>query len=181
MKWVLIGVGALVLLVGVVVAVGYALPKAHVASVTAAYKQAPEAVWAVVSDFASWPSWNARIKSMSRLPDRDGHPLWSMSDGDMEMPSEVMEMTAPAGGNPGRIVTRIPPDAGLAFSGTWTWEIAPAPGGGTAVTVTESGEVYNPVFRFMARFVMGYAGTATGYLKALGTKLGENVTPAAKT
>jgi hypothetical protein len=41
------------------------------------------------------------------------------------------------------------------------------------VTITESGEIYNPVFRFMARFVFGYDSTMAGYLGALSRKFGQ--------
>jgi hypothetical protein len=45
--------------------------------------------------------------------------------------------------------------------------------GFTAVRITENGEVGNPVFRFMARFVFGYTATIDTYLIALGQKFGE--------
>ena len=67
-------------------------------------------------------------------------------------------------------------DPTLPFGGTWTYEIAPADSG-SVVTITESGEVKSPIFRFMARFVFGYTSTMDGYLEALGKKYGETVTP----
>ncbi len=42
------------------------------------------------------------------------------------------------------------------------------------VTITENGEIYNPFFRFMARFVFGYTVTMETYLKALGKKFSED-------
>ena len=58
----------------------------------------------------------------------------------------------------------------------WTYELTPADSG-TLLTITESGEVYNPIFRFISRFVIGHTGTMEGVLRALGTKHGETVTP----
>ena len=49
--------------------------------------------------------------------------------------------------------------------------------GATTLTITEEGEIYNPVFRFMSRFIFGYHGTQHAFLKALGTKFGEEVRP----
>ena len=46
----------------------------------------------------------------------------------------------------------------------WTYEIAPAPNG-TTLTITEDGEVYNPIFRFMSRFVFGHEATMASYLE----------------
>jgi hypothetical protein len=48
---------------------------------------------------------------------------------------------------------------------------------GSRVRITERGEVRNVIFRFMARFVFGYTATMETYLKDLGGKLGETVTP----
>ena len=61
-------------------------------------------------------------------------------------------------------------DPKLPFGGTWTYEIAPTAGGST-LTITENGEVYNPIFSFMARFVFGYDGTMKTYLANLEKKL----------
>jgi hypothetical protein len=34
---------------------------------------------------------------------------------------------------------------------------------GTELTITENGEVYNPLFRFVSRFIMGHAATIEKY------------------
>ncbi len=39
--------------------------------------------------------------------------------------------------------------------------------------ITEDGEVYNVIFRFMARFFFGYTATIEGYLRDLGHRFGE--------
>src|SRR5438093_213928 len=53
-----------------------------------------------------------------------------------------------------------------AFGGTRTFEIGPA-GRGSTLTITERGEVYNPIFRFVSRFVMGHHRTTDAYLSRL--------------
>jgi hypothetical protein len=60
------------------------------------------------------------------------------------------------------------------FGGTWTYQIQPA-ADGAILRITENGEVYNPIFRFVSRFIMGYTGTIDTTLKALGTKFNEQV------
>jgi hypothetical protein len=57
-------------------------------------------------------------------------------------------------------------DTDLPFGGTWTYELKPE-GAGTRVTITERGEVYNPIFRFMSRFVLSQTATMEKYLAAL--------------
>jgi hypothetical protein len=77
---------------------------------------------------------------------------------------------------PRRLGTRIT-DESLPFGGTWEYVVTPE-GAGSRVQITEHGEVYNPAFRFVSRFVMGHTATASAYLKALGARFGANVEPA---
>jgi hypothetical protein len=60
------------------------------------------------------------------------------------------------------------------YSATWTYLLR-ADGGHTVVRIREDGEVYNPVFRFVSRFVIGQTRTMDAYLRALGKATGENV------
>ena len=70
---------------------------------------------------------------------------------------------------PSLLVSRV--DASeKAFGGTWTYRIAPAPNG-SELTITEDGEVYNVIFRFMSRFVIGHYATLDAYIKNLQTRL----------
>ena len=56
------------------------------------------------------------------------------------------------------------------FGGTWTYELEPD-GSGTRLTITEEGEVYSPIFRFLMRFVLGQTRTIDAYLEALRRRL----------
>lgn len=66
---------------------------------------------------------------------------------------------------PSLLVTRIAGE-NLPFGGTWTYRIAAA-GGGSELTITEDGEVYNPIFRFMSRFVFGHYASLDAFLATL--------------
>jgi hypothetical protein len=41
--------------------------------------------------------------------------------------------------------------------------------------ITEDGEVYNPLFRFMARFIFGYEATIGSYMSALEKRFARGV------
>lgn len=169
LKWLLWIAGGLAGLIVFVAAVGFALPEQHTASRTVRLKQPPEAVWEVITDFAGQAEWREEVQSVERLPDRDGREVWrEVNSWGQPLTMETVELAPPQ-----RLVRRIADDK-LPFGGTWTWEIAPLEGGCT-VTITEDGEIYNPFFRFMARFVLGYRGTMDAYLTALGKKFGEEV------
>jgi hypothetical protein len=76
-----------------------------------------------------------------------------------------------------RLVTRIA-DKSLPFGGKWTYTLAQT-GNSTVLRITEDGEVYNPVFRFISRFVLGHATTIDRYLRDVAARLGDkDATPA---
>jgi hypothetical protein len=54
----------------------------------------------------------------------------------------------------------------LPFGGPWTYELRPE-GSATHLTITEHGEVFDPFFRFMSRFVLGHAATMERILTLL--------------
>lgn len=170
MKWILIAVGVIAGLVILVTIIGALLPRSHVASRSARFNQPPETIWEAITDIERFTSWRSDLKQVERLPDRNGHTVWRETSRQGTMTIEVVESTAPS-----RLVGRIA-DPDLPFGGSWTYEIAPVDGG-SKLTITENGEVYNPIFRFMARVVFGHHATIEQYLKALGTKFGEEVTP----
>jgi hypothetical protein len=73
--------------------------------------------------------------------------------------TEVVEQDAPR-----LLVTKIVGES--AYGGTWTFEIAPDGHEASTVTITERGEVYNPLFRLVSR-VIGPTRTIDGYLAKL--------------
>lgn len=164
LKW----LGLVVLVLGgIVVAmalVGASLPVAHTATRSASFNVPPQQVWDIVSGA---PTWRPDVTHYEELPARDGHRVWiEYGKADSKMTYEVIESDPPH-----KLVTRIA-DANLPFGGTWTYEIAPTADGGSTLTITENGEVYNPIFRFMSRYVMGYTTTIDRYLRDLRKKIG---------
>ncbi len=148
MKWVLIVVAVLILFVALVAIAGMMLPKAHAASLTGP------------------PDWRSGIRGFENLPPRNGHRSWAETDkhGHTIAYESIEEIPHQ------RLVTRIATE-NLPFGGTWTQEIKPL-ADGCELTITEAGEIYNPIFRFMARFVFGYSGSIEKYLKGLHNKFG---------
>jgi len=166
MKWILLGVAVIVVVVAIITIVGAMLPKKHIASRKARFRQPPALIWEVIS---GPPTWRPDIRSFEELPDRDGHKVWVEVDKHgQSITFERVEARPPVS-----MVTRIA-DPKLPFGGSWTHEIS-AVDGGSEVVITESGEVYNPIFRFISRFVIGHSASIEKYLTALGNKLGEAV------
>jgi uncharacterized protein YndB with AHSA1/START domain len=170
MIWVVYVIGSLVVFAILLAAAGSLLPKEHSATRRATYRRPAADVWDAITDIEKFPTWRKDLSSVERLPDRDGRPVWREKGKHGTMTLEQIEARPPS-----RLVGRIA-DKNLPFGGTWTYELNEA-AGSTMLAITEDGEVYNPVFRFLARFVFGYASTMEKYLKDLGSKFGEEVTP----
>lgn len=166
MKWLLwLGAG-LVLVAALVAMIGAMLPVRHRAARKARYKASPQAIYAAIS---GPPDWRSDVKAFGSLPDQNGRKCWWEEDGHKQkITYELLEDRPPA-----RRVTRIA-DKSLPFGGTWTFEISPA-AGGAELRIQEDGEIYNVIFRFVARYFMGYTSTIDGYLRDLGRKFGEQI------
>lgn len=135
--------------------VGSLLPVRHRATVSTTLQSDAESVWRRIERVEAWPTW--REVSVEVLADETvrvvekGRPLLYR----IERPGERT------------LVTRIA-TSGLPFGGRWTWSVSPAGDGSSAtVTIVEDGEIYNPIFRFVSRFVLGYEATMRGVLNRL--------------
>ena len=141
MKWILWTVLSLVAIVGVIALIGYFLPVGHEASRSAEFNKPPDDVFALMADPGNYKEW------------------WAGAD----VKSEVVERVPPT-----RVVTRVVGET--QFGGTWTIDIAPTPAG-SRMTITERGEVYNPIFRTLSKFVFGQTSTMESCLAAAQKKL----------
>jgi hypothetical protein len=160
MRWIIWIVAAIAIVGALVVIIGYSLPKAHSATRAAKVALSPDAVYALLIDVDKYPSWRPGVKALTRQPDRDGRPAWTEDVSGMKIPLRFEKMERPA-----LLVSRIA-DPSLPFGGTWTYRIAPV-ADGSEVTITEDGEVYNPFFRFMSRFVFGHTATLDEFVRNL--------------
>ena len=153
--------GLAVVVLGVA-AVGFMLPQDHVASREAVLTAPAAAVFETISDVGRYPEWRKDLSSVEVLA---SNPLkWREHAGGDAITFEVVESKPQE-----RLQVRIA-DAELPFGGTWTYELR-VEGSTTRLRITERGEVYNPVFRFMSRFVFGHTATLDAYLSDLEARL----------
>lgn len=157
---VVLAIGAL----AVIGMIGRSLPVAHLASRGQRFDAPRDSVWAVIADMAAYASWRRDISEVEMLPSVDGRPAWRERSGGDRVEYEVEEIVAPE-----RLVTRIT-TKGLPYGGRWRWELTPD-AGGTRVTITEEGEVYNPIFRFLMKYVIGETATIEKVLRDLERRL----------
>lgn len=157
-----VGAGAVLLAIVLVVA-GYLLPVGHVASSEATFDRPPSEVFAAIADVKDYASWRAdlsRVEVLSAGPKM----RWIESGSSGDITFEIEQASPPS-----LLRARIA-DPSLPFGGSWTYEVTPS-GSGTRVRITERGEVYNPLFRVLSRFVFGHTATMEQFLRNLGQKL----------
>lgn len=157
---VLAGLAALVALIG------SRLPVRHHGTRKARFRASPEALYAVL---AGPPDWRTGVKAFGVLPEEGGRKRWWEGDDHGHKVAYELVQDAP----PRRMAVRLA-DPGLPFSGTWTFDIAPVEGG-SELRVSEDGEIHSSIYRFLARFVVGYTASIETYLRDLGVKFGESV------
>ncbi|HEX6627405.1 MAG TPA: SRPBCC family protein [Gemmatimonadaceae bacterium] len=166
MRYVLIAVGVLAALILAIVLVGMVLPTKHRAGREATYNRPAAEVFRVINTPADFPNWRTGVNKIDVLPAKDGKPTYREFGKDGTILFEVEQITPDS-----TLVTRIA-DKSLPFGGAWTYTLTPK-ADSTTLRIVEDGEVYNPVFRFVSRFVIGHTSTIDRFMRDLGKRLGQ--------
>jgi len=167
-KWGGFAILGLILLLGIVVLVGFALPQNHVASRSVTINRPIAEVWTTITRVEDFPAWRPSVRKVDVLA---RNPLrWREEGSDDPLTLEAIEVREPT-----LFVTRIA-DENLPFGGRWVYELKAGSAGQqgsqtTDITITEHGEVYNPIFRFVSRFFMDNTATINTYLSDLQKRL----------
>jgi len=153
----------LLLVAALIVAYGLGerLPAEHT-TVAAATISAPQAkVWTLIADVDAQPTWRSGLKSIEDLPSDTGNPRWTEHYKGMAMSFRLIDnqpMTE-------RVVEMEP--HGEPFDGEWTFQLLPMDDGRTAVTITEHGHTYSPMYRFVMHYIFGDNYNLKKYLNDL--------------
>jgi hypothetical protein len=156
MKILLIVLGLLVALILIIVVIGAMLPKRHTATRTALIKATPERVFALISGSQEW---RTDLKSSESFVEGGRHLRREVYKNGQKLTTELVE-SRPPWFLKGKIVDNPQ------FGGSWTFRVEQRQET-CSVTITEDGEVYNPVFRFVSRFIIGHTRTIDNYLVML--------------
>jgi uncharacterized protein YndB with AHSA1/START domain len=174
MKWIFIVAGtlaAIVAIIAIIAIIGAALPREHRVAMSARIAAPPESVWAALTTPAEFPAWRRDVQRVELLPATPTGASWREhgSNGAITYAVDAAE-------RPRRLVGRIA-DEGLPFGGSWEYRIEPDGEAASRVTIVERGSVYNPIFRFVSRFIVGHTRTIDSYLRALARRFGEDAQP----
>ncbi len=157
MKWLLISGGILVLLIIVVVVVGRLLPLKHSVTVSGRFQTGLDDLWKAIRDFNTYMEWRSSIRELNVIDelgwievDKRGHKI-------------TFGITEEHAGR--KMVVKIM-DKDLPFGGEWVYEVSEG-NDAAALKITENGEIYNPVFRFVSWFFMDKTATLKRYMQDL--------------
>jgi uncharacterized protein YndB with AHSA1/START domain len=140
---------------------GSSMPRQHIAMETVNLAAAPEVVYKAVRDLETAATWRSDLQRVEIVETKGDRVVYrEIGDGGVT----TFQLTEDVPNE--RLVTEIT-DIGKAFSGRWVFQFAPAEGGGTRLTITEVGDVTNPVLRFFAGTFFGYEGAIRQYIRDL--------------
>lgn len=159
MKALLIILAVLIGVIVLIVMIGAALPNHHTTRRTALIKASADQVFTLIS---GPQDWRTNLKEYKVSDDGNQRVVRETDKHGRTITYTTVESSPPT-----RLKREIA-DKNLPFGGSWTWEIQPQ-AGGCSVTITENGEVYNPVFRFVSKFILGHTRTIDNYLAMLTT------------
>lgn len=148
-----------------VYAAGSRMEPGHTARRSLHLRAAPHKVFAVLADFGGQAAWRSDLKSVRRKADSSDE-VWIEEGKQGEMPLATTEII------PESKIVRTIADPKLPFGGKWTYQVVPE-GSGSALIITEEGEVYNPFFRFVFKRFMDPHKTIEVFMHDLAKHLGE--------
>lgn len=161
MTYLYYGLGFLALLILAILAIGALLPVKHIASRSVTLNAPTAKIWAMISNYADMPAWRKELLRVEMKQDSHGQDIWQ----EFESENESLDFITIEQIEGQKLVRKIVGEK-LDFGGTWTFILAEN-GDKTTLTITENGEVYNVLFRFVSKFIMGHYACMDKYIKQL--------------
>lgn len=161
MKWLIITIIAFLLLGFIIFIVGKLLPVKHTAFQQRQFAVSKNLLWTSIRNFKDYPEWRSNLKALTVINETQWREVDDKGDAiTFGIIEEVPEI---------RLEVKILDD-NLPFGGIWVYELTE---GDHVVTlkITENGEVYNPIFRFISHFFMDQSATIKQYMTDLETHL----------
>jgi hypothetical protein len=160
MKWIFISLGILIVFIAIIYLIGSLMDVKHVASIKREFKKiSADEILSVITNYKEYASWRSGLKELT--VDSVNH--WTEKNSHGDKVSYRLEM----GDEKGKLITRIL-NKDLAYGGFWEFTSIDD---GCSIKIVENGEVYNPLFRFMAKYIFGHETTLKNYMNDLEEKL----------
>lgn len=155
----------LAVLVALISIWGSRLPVAHTARRSIQLQQPPAKVWSLLTDFANQPTWRTELTAVEHVAGATPDTWIEVADGD-RIPYATTESDPP------RRLVRTIADSTLPYGGRWIYQLE-STAGGTRLTITEEGKVFNPIFRFLSHYFFDQGTTIEGVMRSMAAHFGE--------
>ena len=165
MKIVILSTISLIMVIMVVWFIGSRLPRQHEVVLSVNLNADIQAVWHLLNDFKAYPEWRPSVVRVQRLSDHQGKEVWQESD---RHGHDVAYATMESIFNE-RIIRRIV-TPGLPYGGQWILALSPT-SSGCSLSITEQGEIYNPMFKIMSKYVFGYDASIKRFIADVKSRL----------
>ena len=152
---------------------GTRLPADHSVNVTAVVPAPPDKVFALITNVAKGAEWRPEVKSVTVLHDqKNDHWVEHLKYGQfmtfLAVRTDPVDSALPAAG-PDTVIARRDvqlDDPKAAYGGTWTYRLSPGPTpGATTLSITETGYIKPPIYRFVMAHVVGPTHNLDQYMK----------------
>lgn len=161
MKYLFIILGVLLAVPVFAYMAGLFISESHTATASREFDVSAEKVWQAVTDVRGYGEWRNNVERIEVLSDSTRPLQWrEFYSNDNPMTFQEVERTDST-----RFTARIA-DQELPFGGGWTYELEQTEKG-VRLIITEDGKIYNPIFRFVSRFIIGYKATMNRFLDDL--------------
>lgn len=161
MKKLWISVAVFLFTLACIYAIGWYLPVKHTATLKRSIPAPKAEIWSMVTKPERYPDWRSTVERVQIHSDSSEMLHWTEYYSEQEsLGYEEVERR-----DSSLFISKIV-DQELPFGGSWTIRLESI-GSNTLIEITEDGEIYNPVFRFFARFILGYEATMDTYLNDL--------------
>ena len=165
-SWTFYTLMSLVILAALAIAIALTLPEDYSFTRNIVISRSPDVVWRVIRDISGEQSWRQNLRTIERLPDRNGHEAWRLRNNDGQtVVLEVLQSVPPR-----RLAFEYEGRPGIGII-LWVIEIRPV-ANDSQVALLQRSTFYPRTYRFLARFVYG-TSFADDFLKSLARKFGD--------
>ena len=162
LAWLGVAIGALVGAVAAMTLLGWLMPSRYVVSQSFLLPVPVADVWATLADYPGQLAWRRGLTAVDRLPDKGSTGVWRESFGRSTTRSTTIEARSPDW------LVRQADEEGGAIRRRWEFALEPVVSPrNTRITLTEFGEIRNPLRRFVVRFITGRSTTLKDFLRDL--------------
>lgn len=149
---------AIVVIALLIVGWGALLPKRHHTEDSVIVKADPPEIWNAISDVKDSPQWRSDIGRVELLDDATPAQHWR----EFHKNKGVTYRLDKSQPTTLRVVSID--DPALPFGGTWAITVEPFEPGITHVRIDEDGEVRNPIYRWISRYLIDQRSSMDRYL-----------------